>query len=339
MSVTIPSYKAAHFDLCLQSAIRQTYRNIEILISDNCPTDDIKNIVDRYGDDRVSYRRSNASPLDNFLSSLFLGRGSLIKPLFDDDRLHETCIEKMVSVALQQGMLSQSNPRATLIFSASQVVDENDLALAERRIADRNCAIDQAAMVRKFITLDNQVGEFSTVMFARDELIRMSAYGLIRIGDNVLKGLGDVVFFTNLLQQGYAYYLNDILSFFRKSVTHSSNSNYQSNKDFIDEIVSWFDLYVSYYQEGLISRDELIATERRATMTYNYWKDRYGSDLTCMFNQYLDIIHFARNNTDDKLLAYVRQNVLPSAAMIAKSHSSTAMLWGTVKDLWRLLRS
>ena len=83
VSIVIPSYKAVHFEACLRSAIGQSYLNTEILVSDNCPTEDIKEICARFPG--VIYQRSSVLREDNVLSALYSGKGVYIKPLFDDD--------------------------------------------------------------------------------------------------------------------------------------------------------------------------------------------------------------------------------------------------------------
>lgn len=48
VSIVVPTYKPRYFEAALQSALLQTYQNIEILISDDCPTQDIQDILSRY---------------------------------------------------------------------------------------------------------------------------------------------------------------------------------------------------------------------------------------------------------------------------------------------------
>ena len=48
VSICIPAYKATHFKECLTSAIAQTYQTIEIIVSDDCPNDDIRCICEQF---------------------------------------------------------------------------------------------------------------------------------------------------------------------------------------------------------------------------------------------------------------------------------------------------
>src|SRR4051812_38017813 len=124
VSIVIPSYKAAHFEQCVRSAIGQTYPNIEIMVSDNCPTEDIKAVCARYP--QVIYQRNPAKREKNVLSAFYSGKGDLIKPLFDDDILHPFCIERMVATM-------NMDPEVQLVFSASQVINIDNERTETRR--------------------------------------------------------------------------------------------------------------------------------------------------------------------------------------------------------------
>nr|MDJ0677717.1 glycosyltransferase [Calothrix sp. MO_167.B42] len=49
VSVIIPTYNRCHYlQEAINSAIQQTYQNIEIIISDNCSIDDTQEIVESF---------------------------------------------------------------------------------------------------------------------------------------------------------------------------------------------------------------------------------------------------------------------------------------------------
>ena len=114
VGIIIPSYKPDHFEQSLRSALGQTYQNIEICVSDNCPTDAIREICARYP--MVIYQRNVATREQNVLTSVYGAKGHYIKPLFDDDLLHPFCVQRMVEAA-------EGFPDVGLVFSASSVID------------------------------------------------------------------------------------------------------------------------------------------------------------------------------------------------------------------------
>lgn len=54
----LPAYKSAYFEEALKSILSQTYTDYNVIVSDDCSPDDLKSIVDRLADPRVTYRRN-----------------------------------------------------------------------------------------------------------------------------------------------------------------------------------------------------------------------------------------------------------------------------------------
>ena len=59
VTIGIPTYNRGDGYLreALESALAQTYENLEIVVSDNCSTDNTGEVVEAYDDPRVSYFR------------------------------------------------------------------------------------------------------------------------------------------------------------------------------------------------------------------------------------------------------------------------------------------
>ena len=57
VTIGIPTYNRAdgYLKEALESALRQTYENVEIIVSDNCSTDHTDVLVANYKDPRLKY--------------------------------------------------------------------------------------------------------------------------------------------------------------------------------------------------------------------------------------------------------------------------------------------
>jgi glycosyltransferase involved in cell wall biosynthesis len=102
VSVLIPTYNTEHYvGRALQSAVEQSYRELEIIVQDNSSTDKTWDIVMSYAenDSRIrSYRNStNLGPLRNWQTGLERCRGEYVKILWSDDWLEARCIEECVA--------------------------------------------------------------------------------------------------------------------------------------------------------------------------------------------------------------------------------------------------
>ena len=58
VSILIPAYKPIWFKECLQSALKQDFPVKEVVVSDDCPTDEIEKIVRAFDDERIKYHRN-----------------------------------------------------------------------------------------------------------------------------------------------------------------------------------------------------------------------------------------------------------------------------------------
>lgn len=103
VSIGLPTYnRASSLRKAITSALGQSYKNIELIISDNASSDDTERICREYAvaDSRVTYVRqpNNVGPTPNFLDVLKRSRGEYFMWLCDDDWLDEVYVEKCVEL-------------------------------------------------------------------------------------------------------------------------------------------------------------------------------------------------------------------------------------------------
>jgi len=257
VSIVIPSYKPAHFEQCLRSAIGQTYPNIEILVSDNCPTDEIERICGKFPG--VIYQRSMALRIDNVIGALFCAKGELIKPLFDDDLLHPFCIERMVAAL-------QGADDVELVFSASQVINVENQRTETRRPFQAHGRLNGRDMQRSMtLEMRNFVGEFSSILFRRAKLWKIGTRDIFRIGGHDFSfGLADLALYCQLAEGGEAFYIDEELTYFRRDERHESNSNPSVNPNLGYCFSDYIDLLVASHVTGVISTEEVVGMREQA---------------------------------------------------------------------------
>jgi glycosyltransferase involved in cell wall biosynthesis len=251
VSIVIPSYKPEHFEQCLRSAIGQTYPNVEILVSDNCPTDAIRDICARFP--MVIYQRNVAIREQNVLSAMYGAKGDFVKPLFDDDLLHPFCVERMVASA-------QDRPDVTLIFSASQVIDAANQRIETRRPYEASGSMTGLEMQRSMtLGMRNFVGEFTSIMFRRDKLWEIAPAQLFAVGPHDCRfGLADVAAYINMAAGASTFYIDEELSYFRRDPVLQSNSNPNANPNFGYCFSDYIDLLWAAHAQGVVSTEELV---------------------------------------------------------------------------------
>lgn len=100
VSIVIPTRNRAHvLKTALASALRQTYEDLEIVVSDNYSTSDTKELVDSFKNTKIRYIRTNkALDMPNSWEFAFHhAKGEYITYLTDDSYLLASAIERALS--------------------------------------------------------------------------------------------------------------------------------------------------------------------------------------------------------------------------------------------------
>lgn len=139
VTIAIPTYNRADSYLrgAIHAALGQTYDNIEVLVADNCSTDDTTQLVSGIADRRLRYFRQDANVGArnnmNFLLSKATGEYFLLYA--DDDQIDPDFVEVCIDAA-------RARPTAGLITTGSRVVDGNGVVLREKENDRTSSSID-----------------------------------------------------------------------------------------------------------------------------------------------------------------------------------------------------
>jgi len=218
VSILMPSFNPRYFETALQSALAQTYRNLEIWVTDDCRTQGIEEIVLRYAekDSRIKYMRNPDAGTDigrkNHNLAFRQASGEFIKFLNDDDWLAPNCVERMLECFTE-------HPDIALVTSKRQRIDKNGEFMADigatQAPVSTDSRIDGLSLgVALLSTGINFVGEPTTVMFRKSDLIEVRP-DFMSFDNQAVAWASDVAIYLNLLLKGDAIYLVEALSHFR----------------------------------------------------------------------------------------------------------------------------
>lgn len=103
VSILIPTYnREKYIGEAIESAINQTYKNIEIVIVDNCSTDNTWKILQSYklkdGRVQIFQNEKNIGPVYNWVECFKRAKGEYTKILWSDDWMSLDFIENAISV-------------------------------------------------------------------------------------------------------------------------------------------------------------------------------------------------------------------------------------------------
>lgn len=217
VSVLIPTYNyARHLPEAIESVLEQDWRDLELLISDDCSTDGSREVIARYAaqDSRVRFHihRANLGLVENWNWCLAEARGEYVKFLFGDDKLATPqALTKLVN-------LLDTNPSAVLAASARFVIDENSrVTNLWDSVGLPGLHKGAEVIARSMDQYGNIIGEPSVVMFRRRDAAR---------GFNVgYRQLVDLEMWFALLETGDLAYAAEPLCCFRQHARQQTEAN------------------------------------------------------------------------------------------------------------------
>jgi glycosyltransferase involved in cell wall biosynthesis len=129
ITIAIPTRNRAKLlQDCVASALAQTYRNIEVLVSDNASTDETAAILDAIADKRLRVIRNdeNIGMVRNFARCVEKASGDYLVLIADDNILDRGFLEKCVRLVRQE-------PGIPIVLSLFEVHVLNEFADNETR--------------------------------------------------------------------------------------------------------------------------------------------------------------------------------------------------------------
>ncbi len=234
VTVIIPTFnRPQYFKEALDSALNQTYRNIEVVISDNSTDDATERLVAGYDDKRIKYfRHKNFDAHDNwnFARSYNNPAAEYVNWLMDDDRFYPTKLEQMVDVY-------RNNPEVSLVTSAKDYIDATGKVIGKSKALFKdNVTLTGNAAGRLLFLWDNYIGEPTTVLirkkFLRDNDLCWNE------DERGFFSLVDVSTWLQLLSKGKLFRFTESLSCFRH---HKQQATYWKSTYALTP-VSWIKL-------------------------------------------------------------------------------------------------
>lgn len=234
VSICIPTYNAsAYLEECLQSALKQTYPNLEILISDDTSTDDTLSIVKKYQQQYPHIRLvKNAAPgmVNNWNNCIVQADGEWIKFLFQDDMLHPTCVEKMLATCIEYRIEVGLCRRNFIIHDEIPAHIRRNIryrmVVPERVFAD-TVFVSPERLAKELAELlpDNVLGEPTCYFFHKKVLERTGLF------DPEYKHAVDLEFIIRLGLLGGFVFLAEPLALFRVHGQSATSATLKEEKD------------------------------------------------------------------------------------------------------------
>jgi glycosyltransferase involved in cell wall biosynthesis/SAM-dependent methyltransferase len=233
VSVIVPNYNHERFlRRRLESIYRQTYRNIEVILLDDCSSDQSRLLLDHYAAEypeitRTLYNDVNSGgAFRQWAKGIKEATGDLVWIAESDDFCDERFLEVLVRCFDDEAVL--------LAYAKSAFVDPNEVPLQDdlqQYLSDLPCAgkwnapyVETAHNeVRNALGIKNTIPNASGVLFKRP-------IDMALLDDESWLSMvvaGDWVFYLHILRGGKIAYSTDATNFFRRYKGSAAETTYK----------------------------------------------------------------------------------------------------------------
>ncbi|MFK8184201.1 MAG: glycosyltransferase family 2 protein [Phormidesmis sp.] len=237
VSVIVPNYNhSKYLEKRIDSILGQSYQDFELLVLDDCSTDNSQEIIASYTqlDPRVKHHfnvKNSGSPFQQWHSGLRQTSGEFVWIAESDDFADSLFLETLVDIL-------ETYPNVGLAYTQSWAVDERDtimysyLQWTDEVDPDRwktdfiNSGVDEA---KRYFCLKNTIPNASAVVFRR------SCVSTENFLEKTMRLSGDKVFWGRILMNSDIAFVASHQNFFR----HHLN-NARTKTDELEAIVDNF---------------------------------------------------------------------------------------------------
>lgn len=241
ISICIPSYKNAYLDTLLQSIETQTFKDYEVIITDDSSGDDIEVLCRDYATRLPLLYHKNypakGTPA-NWNQGISMAKGEWIKIMHDDDWFTDADSLKAYVDSISQTV--------DCIFSGYHTYHEEISKLENKTISQGR--FKRIVNHPYYLFASNEIGPPSVVMFRKnmDELY-----------DPALKWLVDLEAYVRMMKRYNCIYISAPL------ITMSYNDSQVTNDCFRNPDIEVREALIYYKKNGSITHQKL--------MTYDAW--------------------------------------------------------------------
>lgn len=275
VTVIIPNYNhGTYLRERIESVIHQTFSDIEIILIDDCSTDNSQDIIREYQQHpKVSFVFLNAtnsgSPYSHWPMALQLANAGWIWVAESDDLSDPQFLEKLYPLALQ-------DPRNSLVYCDSVILENTGIDTPKLYSSIKNNRYGTAKWsqpyqqdgkqeLNEFLKKDCTINNVSAVLFrkafAMDVVKTFSGF----------RFHGDWIFYIRMAEKGRITYLPEALNQYRE---HAGNHSKIVRGDHFNKPECFHILQYLLQQDYITGKKELTRHFIREYIGFGLWKDQ-----------------------------------------------------------------
>jgi hypothetical protein len=213
VSVIIPNYNHACFlRQRIESVLRQTYQDFEVIMLDDCSTDESQSILSEYADDprvRIDFNAVNSgNTFKQWNKGVRLARGEYVWIAESDDYADERLLERLVTLLDAEPSLVLAYCRSWRILADGQISGYWVAGIDRQRWTADFCA-DGREECKNYLLRCNTIPNTSAVVFRKEVYVQVGG------ADESMVLCGDWKLWAAMALTGRIAYLEEPLNYYR----------------------------------------------------------------------------------------------------------------------------
>jgi len=288
--VGLPVYNGGNLlSQAIESILSQDFENIQLIISDNCSSDNTEEICLRYQkmDERIKYHRleENLGALKNFLNVFGLSSAPYFMWTSHDDLRERSFISKCLEKI-------ESDPSIALVYPRSKVLDNNSRFMG---IANDHVNTDQDNPIERFRHLIWEIGMCNMFygLYRSHIIKKVRAWNESLFGDNLI--LAEISLLGKIVQ------IDDPLFIRRLTRNYNYRSHDERNAQLISDIepklfsegITLPHCRLTYAHLELVNYSEVEDSEKDFLMNdvLKCFKTRFGDKMKYEISRAIELIN------------------------------------------------
>lgn len=249
ISVILPNYNhAAYLPKRIESILKQTFQDFELIILDDLSQDNSREIIEQYRNNpKISHiifnQENSSSTFRQWDKGIDLAKGKYVWLAESDDFAENIFLEKLVFVL-------ENNPNVGLVFCESNVVNEKNEILGQwkdfvkpNQIWRNNFIENGKKIVAQNMLLGNIIPNASAALFRKAIFEKVG-----KLHQN-FRLVGDWVLWANMLTISDLAFISEPLNYFRKHSQNVRSKSHQTGQD----VTEMAQLSLFFFQNFTIS--------------------------------------------------------------------------------------
>ena len=253
VSVIIPNYNHAQYlDERIQSVLNQTYKDFEVIILDDCSTDNSLEVINKYKNyphvTQIVVNKPNCgSPFKQWHKGFELAKGDIIWIAESDDYCEPTFLERLTTAMSQR-------EDCVVAFCKILSFEPNGCKRISTPLELQEGIYESKIFISDFMSWHPTIVNASGAIFKRSIAMAIDNRYLN------FRGAGDRMFWVEMAEQGSIAYVDIPLNYFRQHNSNSSSRNFNSGTNQREDKI----ILDYIYQKGFINDEK-----------YNHCRTRY----------------------------------------------------------------